>query len=83
MQEADIYSQLTTIFRDTLDDESLVLHPDLKASQVASWDSFNHINLIAAAEEQFHIKFRTSELESLQNVGEFVHLIGKKVAGRP
>ena len=38
----------------------------------------NHINLIVATEQEFHIKFKTAELESLKDVGEMVHLIESK-----
>jgi acyl carrier protein len=80
MKETEIYARLTEIFRDTLDAPALVLRPDLQASDISSWDSFNHINLIAASEVQFGIRFRTAELESLHNVGEFVHLVQQKVS---
>src|ERR1700761_5042390 len=63
-----IYAKLTDIFRDVFDDETLVLTPELTASDVPGWDSFNHINLIVATEVQFKIKFKTAELESLRNV---------------
>ena len=46
MQQHDIYSQLTGIFHDLFDDDSIVLTPELTASDIPAWDSFNHINLI-------------------------------------
>ena len=82
MQQSDIYDQLTTIFRDTLDDDSLVLTPNLSAADVPEWDSFNHINLIVAIESRFKIKFRTAELEGLHTVGHLADLIAKKLAAQ-
>ncbi len=79
MTESDIYAKLTDIFRDILDDETLVLRPDLNASQVKGWDSFNHINIIVATESTFKIKFKTSEIEELKNIREFVSLIENKL----
>ncbi len=79
MQQTEIYSRLTKIFHDVLDDESIVLTPELTADHVEEWDSFNHINLIVASEAAFKIKFQTSELESMKNVGHLVDLIQKKV----
>jgi acyl carrier protein len=52
----------------------------MTAADIAEWDSFNHINLIVATEAKFGIKFQTTEIESLRNVGHFVELIGKKLA---
>jgi acyl carrier protein len=82
MQQSDIYDQLTVIFRDTLDDDSLVLTPNLSAADVPEWDSFNHINLIVAIESRFKIKFRTAELEELHTVGHLADLIAKKLAAQ-
>ena len=39
MQQQDIYAQLTTIFHDLFDDETLVLSPGLTAAEVPDWDS--------------------------------------------
>ena len=80
MQQSDIYDQLTVIFRDTLDDDTLVLTPTLSAADVPEWDSFNHINLIVAIESRFKIKFRTAELEELHTVGHLADLIAAKLA---
>ena len=84
MQQQEIYAQLTTIFHDVFDDDTLALTPDLTAASVPEWDSFNHINLIVAVESRFKIKFQTAELESMNTVGHLVTLIQKKLgaAGR-
>ena len=79
MQESEIYQRLTKIFHNVLDDDSIVLTPELTADDVKEWDSFNHINLIVAIEQAFKIKFQTAELESMKNVGHLVALIEKKV----
>jgi acyl carrier protein len=82
MQETEIYSRLTDIFRDIFDDESIVLKPETTAADIEDWDSFNHINLIVATEAKFGIKFQTAEIESMKNVGHFVTMIEKKLAAR-
>lgn len=82
MQQQEIYSQLTTIFRDLFDDESLIVTPGLTAADVPEWDSFNHINLIVAIEARFKIKFHTAELEQLHTVGHLVELIQQKMAAQ-
>ena len=82
MQQQEIYRELTTIFRDVLDEETLALRPDLTAADVPEWDSFNHINLIVATEARFGIKFQTAELESLRTVGHLTDLIQAKLASQ-
>ncbi|HMF77945.1 MAG TPA: acyl carrier protein [Bryobacteraceae bacterium] len=82
MNEEQIYPALTVVFRDVLDDDTLILKPTLTARDVEGWDSLTHVNLIVAVESRFGIKFRTAELESLKNVGQFVQLIGQRLAAK-
>lgn len=82
MTESEIYAALTQIFRDVFDDDALVLTAETTAEDIDGWDSQTHVLLIVAAEERFTVRFRTAELESLRNVGQFVHLILAKQAGR-
>jgi len=82
MQQQEIYAQLTSIFHDVFDDDTLVLTHELTAARVPEWDSFNHINLIVAVEARLKIKFQTAELESMQTVGHMVALIEKKLTAQ-
>jgi acyl carrier protein len=75
-----VYETLTVILRDVFDDDTLKASPNLSARDVPDWDSFNHINIVAAAEIRFGVKFRTSEIETLRNVGDFAALIERKMA---
>jgi acyl carrier protein len=78
-----IYQRLTEIFREVFEDQSIVPTPEMKAGDVPEWDSLNHINLIVAIEARFKIKFKSTELESLRNVGHLVELIERKLNGPP
>jgi acyl carrier protein len=78
----DIYAQLTAIFHDLFDDDTIVLTPELTAAEVPEWDSFNHINLIVVIESTFKIKFQTAELEQLHTVGHLATLIQQKLAAQ-
>lgn len=80
MQQQEIYAQMTPLFHDVFDDDTLVLRPEMTAADVAEWDSFNHINLIVAVESRFKVKFQTAELESMNSVGHLVHIVEKKLA---
>jgi acyl carrier protein len=80
MQQQELYTRLTEIFRDVFDDETLVATPELTANDVKDWDSVNHITLVVAIEQEFGIKFKTAELEKMKNVGQMVEQIEKKTA---
>lgn len=80
MTEAEIYARLTDVMREVFDDEALQISAATSAEDVHGWDSQAHITLIVATEMAFSIRFRTSELEGLRNVGELAQLIGRKAA---
>jgi acyl carrier protein len=74
VDELRIYTRLTEIFHDIFDDD-VVLSPDLSAKDVDGWDSLTHIRLILTVEKAFTVKFSTSEIGKLQNVGDLVSFI--------
>jgi acyl carrier protein len=75
MDEAQIYSRLAVIFEDVFDDDTVKLTPELSAKDVDGWDSLTHIRLLLTIERAFKIKFSTSEIGKLENVGDLVSLI--------
>jgi acyl carrier protein len=82
MADSTIHAQLTDIFRQIFDDDSLVLTPATTAQEIPDWDSFTHVNIIVTVEAHFGIKFQTAEIEELKNVGDFIVLIERKLAAK-
>jgi len=78
MDEPQIYQRLTGIFQDVFDEDSIEVTPKLSADDVDGWDSLTHIRLILTIEKVFKIKFSTSEIGKLENVGDLVALIQAK-----
>jgi acyl carrier protein len=79
MDEPQIYQRLTEIFQDVFDEDSIEVTPKLSADDVDGWDSLTHIRLILTIEKVFKIKFSTSDIGKLENVGDLVALIQGKV----
>ena len=79
----DIQNRLTSVFRDVFNDDTLILRPDLTASEVENWDSLTHIDMITAVEREFKIRFTTGDVSSMKNVGDLMALIEKKTSSRP
>jgi len=76
----EIYSRLTTIFRDVFDDDALVATPVLTARDVAEWDSLNHIRLMVSIEKAFGIALTTAEVAGFENVGQLADAIAAKTS---
>jgi acyl carrier protein len=79
VDQPQIYTRLASVFRDVLDEDDLVLTPEITADDVDGWDSLSHIRLVLAVSKAFGVKFSASEIGGLKNVGEFVELIQKKM----
>jgi acyl carrier protein len=75
MEKLQIYARLDMIFQEVFDDDLIRLTPELSAKDVDGWDSLNHIRLMLTIEKAFKIKFSTSEIGKLENVGDLVDLI--------
>ena len=58
MTRENILKEVTEIFRESFDDETLEINDSTTAADIEDWDSLMHITLITAIEEQFNIKFK-------------------------
>ena len=79
MERTDLIDGINTIFREVFDDDGLVVTPEMAAVDIKGWDSLSHIRLIVAHEIKFGVKFKTTELSDLKNVGNFIDLLKSKL----
>ena len=75
MTREEIYKELTEVFRDVFDDESICIDDDTTAADIDDWESLMHITLISAVEDTFDMKFDMKDVLSMKNVGEMVDII--------
>ena len=72
-------SQVETIFRTVLKNESVVLSDETTAEDVPGWDSLTHVVLISEIEKHFGIRFSIREMLSWKTVGKMLDCIQKKI----
>lgn len=75
MTQEEILNKMQDIFRDVFNDDSLTINMQTNADDIEAWDSFSHINLVAAIEQGFGVQFALGELQELENVGDMIHLM--------
>lgn len=80
MSRDEILEQVTDIFRDEFDDDSIVLTDATVAGDVDGWDSLMHISLLAAIEDAFDFKFEMKDVVGMKNVGEMLDIIERETA---
>lgn len=75
MTREEVYERLNKVFQEVFDDESIEVNDATTSSDVDGWDSFEHINLVVAVEDEFGIKIPLGKTVKLKNVGEMVDVI--------
>jgi acyl carrier protein len=77
-----VEERLQNVFRDIFADPQLTLTPMMTAYDVAGWDSLAHVELLMAVETEFGIRFTTSEIASLKQVGDLQEMIRSKISAK-
>ena len=70
---------LNEVFRQVFANSKIEIKPDMTPNDIDGWDSMAHVNLIAAVELRFKIKFETKELRKIRTVGDLGQLIDGKI----
>ena len=79
MSREEVFVKLNEFFRDVFDDESITVTDATTANDIDDWDSLEHINLLAAIEQEFGMKFNMGQVVSMKNVGEMADIIISKI----
>lgn len=79
MTREEVYAIVTEVFRDVFDDDELTIHDETTAKDIPEWDSLHHLNLLLEQEERFGIELPVEEIAKVNNVGESIDLIMKKL----
>lgn len=79
MNQDEIMVRLQGIFKDVFGDDELIINVTTSPNDIDDWDSLEHINLIAAIEADFHVRFNMEEIGKLQNVGDMLVVLKQKI----
>jgi acyl carrier protein len=75
-----IETRLQQVFRTTFDDPGLLIARTTTANDVEGWDSLTHIDLMVAVEKEFTVRFTTSEVTKMKNVGDLIDAIERRLS---
>ena len=67
--------KLQEIFRDVIDDESLVLTESYSTHDNDDWDSVAMVQILLAVEAEFGVKFSTDEVANIKSVNDILKKI--------
>ena len=80
MTREEVFATLNEVFQDVFDDESITVNEETTADDIEDWDSLEHINLIAAVEQEFGMKFTMGQVVTMKNVREMADIIMRQIA---
>lgn len=80
MTREAVFEKLNEVFRDVFDDEEIVVNDTTTSEDIEDWDSLEHINLIAAVEQEFGVKFSMGQVVTMKNVGEMADIIMSQIS---
>ncbi len=80
MSREEVFIKLNSVFQDVFDDEDIRVDDTTTAEDIEDWDSLEHINLMAAVEKEFKIKFSMGQIVTMKNVGEMADIVLSKLA---
>ena len=75
MTREEVYERLNGVFQEVFGDDTIKVNDSTTADDIEDWDSFEHINLVVAVEEEFGFKIPMGKTVTMKNVGEMVDII--------
>ena len=78
MSREEVFAALNEVFQDVFDDTSIKVKDETTSEDIDGWDSLEHINLIAAVEQEFGMKFSMGQVVTMKNVGEMAGIIQER-----
>ena len=79
MKREDIKTAVTEIFKDLLDDDSIVISEETSRENTEDWDSLFHMALMATIASEFSIQIKTEDIVSTRDIGGIIDLVDSLV----
>jgi acyl carrier protein len=74
-------AKIQSIFRDHFLDDGLVVGETTSPEDIEEWDSLAHVNLLAAVEQAFGVRFTADEMGNIDGVATLLAALDRKRAG--
>ena len=79
MERNEIMAKLQNIIREAVDDDEIVIKESTIASDVDGWDSLANVLILGEIQNELGVKFTSSEVKSIENIGRLVDAIIAKI----
>lgn len=70
-----ILEKLSPIFKSVFNNNEIILSEESDSQSIENWDSLANVKLLVTVEKEMKLRFRTSDITGLANVGELISVI--------
>jgi acyl carrier protein len=78
-----VFDQIRTLASDLFATPPDQISSSSSPETVETWDSVQHLNLVLAVEEKFHLQLSPEEIEEMKTIGDVVKLVEGKLQTAP
>lgn len=78
-----VFEQVQGIASDLFDVPQNRIEAASSPETIEAWDSTQHLNLVLAIEEKFHLQLSPEEIEQMKSIGDVTRLIEGKLQVTP
>jgi len=78
-----VFDQIRTLASDLFSIPPNQISSASSPETVESWDSVQHLNLVLAVEEKFHLQLSPEEIEQMKTIGDVVKIVEGKLQTTP
>lgn len=78
-----VYDQIRTLASDLFATPLDQISSSSSPETLETWDSVQHLNLVLAVEEKFHLQLSPEEIEEMKTVGDVVKVVEGKLQTAP
>lgn len=79
MDRKEILRKIQDLLADIIDNEDLVLKEESSPNFVDDWDSLAHFQLVMEMQNEFGVKFTSTEIQAWKNIGDIINSIQEKL----
>lgn len=79
MERFEVLKKLQDIIREAVDNDEVELCDSTVAADVEGWDSLAQVLILGEIQNDLGVKFTSSEINAIENVGQLVNAIMDKL----
>lgn len=78
--KTNVLMVIRDIFRNQFFDDALIITEKTTPADIEEWDSLAHVNILAAVENAFNIRFTAEDMANIDSVAVLLNVLAERGA---